>query len=85
MASKPNHPYHIVDPSPWPVIGSISIFILLVGAILFMRGISHIVLGVGAALTLFTLLGWWRDVVKEAKTPIHTESVRMGFSWEDII
>ena len=28
-----HHDYHLVDPSPWPVVGSISAFIMAVGAI----------------------------------------------------
>ena len=27
------HPYHLVDPSPWPFIGSISAFIMAIGAV----------------------------------------------------
>ena len=35
--SKPNHDYHLVDPSPWPLIGSISAFLTAVGAIMWMK------------------------------------------------
>ena len=31
------HPYHLVDPSPWPFIGSISAMVLAVGAVLYMH------------------------------------------------
>jgi len=30
-----NHDYHLVDPSPWPVIGAISAFITAIGAVLY--------------------------------------------------
>ena len=30
--AKPNHDYHLVDPSPWPLIGSIGAFLMAVGA-----------------------------------------------------
>ena len=26
------HDYHLVDPSPWPLIGSISAFVMVVGS-----------------------------------------------------
>ena len=29
--AKAHHDYHLVDPSPWPIVGSISAFILAVG------------------------------------------------------
>ena len=32
-AHAKHHDYHLVDPSPWPVVGSISAFIMAVGAI----------------------------------------------------
>ena len=46
-AHKAHHDYHLVDPSPWPIVGSISAFILAVGAITWMhkmlrRGADHL-------------------------------------------
>ena len=32
-----NHDYHLVDPSPWPFVGSISAFILAIGAVFWMH------------------------------------------------
>ena len=31
------HPYHLVDPSPWPLIGAISALILALGALTYMH------------------------------------------------
>ena len=33
----PKHPYHLVDPSPWPVLGAIAGFMLAMGAALGMH------------------------------------------------
>ena len=33
-AHAKNHDYHIVDPSPWPFVGSVSAFIMAIGAIM---------------------------------------------------
>ena len=35
--AKPQHDYHLVDPSPWPAVGSISTFVMAVGAIAWMH------------------------------------------------
>ena len=35
--AKPHHDYHLVDPSPWPAIGSVSLFVTAVGAIAWMH------------------------------------------------
>jgi cytochrome c oxidase subunit III len=32
------HDYHLVDPSPWPVVSSLALFILAIGAVIFMKG-----------------------------------------------
>ena len=37
--AKPNHDYHLVNPSPWPFVGSVSAFIMAIGAILWFHEI----------------------------------------------
>jgi cytochrome c oxidase subunit 3 len=67
--AKPHHDYHLVDPSPWPVIGSISAFVMAIGAITWMRHMfpaAPYVFGVGLLGVLYTMYGWWRDVTIEA-------------------
>lgn len=80
MKEAKHHPYHLVSPSPWPAIGSMSAFLLVMGMILFIRQHSALVLFAGAGLFLFTLMGWWRDVIREAKSE-HTPEVRHGFRY----
>ena len=36
-AQVKHHDYHLVDPSPWPIVGSVSAFIMAVGAITWMH------------------------------------------------
>ena len=36
-AHAKHHDYHLVDPSPWPIVGSISAFVMAVGAITWMH------------------------------------------------
>ena len=81
MSAQKNHPYHIVEPSPWPFVGSIGILITLTGAILCMRDITAIPFWIGIVMVLATLFGWWRDVIKESNTPEHTKQVKMGFRY----
>lgn len=81
MASAKNHPFHIVDPSPWPFLMSIAIFFMLMGVIFFARDMTPLVFYGGTAFVLYCLYGWWRDVIKESKTKDHTTEVRYGFRW----
>ena len=36
-AHAKHHDYHLVDPSPWPAVGSVSAFVMAVGAIGWMH------------------------------------------------
>ena len=61
-----NHDYHLVDPSPWPFVGSISAFVLAVGAVFWMHGsLNPSVMLLGFAGVLYTMFMWWRDVIAE--------------------
>ena len=65
--AKPHHDYHLVDPSPWPAVGSISAFVMAVGAIAWMHHMfaaAPLVFGAGVIGVLYTMLSWWRDVIK---------------------
>jgi cytochrome c oxidase subunit 3 len=67
--AKPHHDYHLVDPSPWPAIGAVSAFLLAVGAITWMHHMfaaAPWIFAAGTLGTLYTMLGWWRDVAREA-------------------
>ncbi len=81
QSSRQKHPFHIVDPSPWPFVASLSALVLAIGAVLFMRGDAPWTLLVGMVMLLGTMVGWWRDVIKESLTPAHTSAVRRGFRY----
>jgi len=36
-AHAKHHDYHLVNPSPWPIVGSLSAFVMAVGAIGWMK------------------------------------------------
>lgn len=82
--SKPNHDYHLVDPSPWPLVGSIAAFVSAVGAVMWMKGMTMFGLkagpylfGAGMIGILYVMAAWWADVVKEAESGFHTRVVQM--------
>lgn len=79
--TKPHNPFHIVKPSPWPIVGSISALVLAIGGVLFMHDINGWIVWIGLALLIFTLVGWWHDVIKESMTSAHTPEVKRGFRY----
>ena len=81
---KQNHPYHLVDPSPWPAVGAISALLLAVGGIFFMHEVAlgAALLGLGVLMVLATMFFWWRDVVNEAEYQgHHTPVVQIGMRY----
>jgi cytochrome c oxidase subunit 3 len=76
-AHAKHHDYHLVDPSPWPIIGAISAFCLAIGFISAMHGASWWWPVPGALGVLYTMFGWWTDVVKESHSGYHTRAVQL--------
>ena len=73
------HPYHLVDPSPWPICGALGGGILVFGIVTVAKGNTWIPLAVGLLLVLGTMTMWWRDVWKESATVgLHSPVVRIG-------
>ena len=82
--AKQNHPYHLVDPSPWPIIGASAGLVLAMGLLMFMHELKGgaIVLGIGSIFTLATMVVWWRDVINEGEHQgHHTTIVQLGLRY----
>jgi cytochrome c oxidase subunit 3 len=75
-------PYHLVDPSPWPIIGAMGGFLTLFGIVLASHFGSYITLIAGLVIVLFVMFMWWRDVVRESRTAgMHSPIVRLGLRY----
>ena len=76
------HPYHLVDPSPWPFIGSISGLVMAVGAVLYMHEQIVWVLILGTLGVMGTMAGWFWEVIKEAEfRGYHNPVVQVGMRY----
>ena len=72
-----NHDYPLVDPSPWPVVSSIAVLILAIGAVQYMHDGTPWVMLLGLAGVLYAMVVWWRDVIIEANQGDHTPVVQL--------
>ncbi len=85
-AHAKNHDYHLVDPSPWPIIGSISAFVMAIGVVFWMHeSIGPWIMIVGLLGIFYTMIGWWRDVVRESRTGYHTPVVQLHLRYGMIL
>lgn len=81
-------PFHIVTPSPWPLLTSFALLILTTSAVLYMHGYTSPLGGSGILLLLIGLVAtvgamvlWFRDVVTEGTyLGDHTSVVQKGIS-----
>jgi hypothetical protein len=84
MINKKNlygHGFHLVDPSPWPIISAFSALFLTVGGVFYMHGhMSDTFLWkYGLFMILFMMFVWWRDIIREGTYEgQHTKSVQTG-------
>ena len=69
------HPYHLVDPSPWPILGAISVGALAAGAVLWMHGHGPWLMTIGGLFVLACMWVWWRDVINEAVHQGHHNAI----------
>ena len=95
---KVNHDYHIIDPSPWPLIGSVGALFMAVGGVGYMRWLSgeSFDLGgldlatpwlffIGLVIVLYTMFSWWADTIKESQQGFHTRVVSLHLRYGMIL
>lgn len=81
MSAKVTHPYHLVNPSIWPLITAFAIMLLVVGGAFALHkdpiGLPMTFAGVAAIIACCFF--WWRDVIREGlHDHAHTAKVRIG-------
>jgi len=82
------HLYHLVDPSPWPLLTSFSAMNMLIGVVMYMHSITNglFVILVSLISLLFNVILWWRDVIREGTFEgHHTSIVQKGLSYGMIL
>lgn len=88
------HDYHLLDPSPWPLVASVGALIAAIGAIAWMRtandgGIFGIsgpwMFAAGMAWLIAVAWLWWRDVIREAHKGDHTPVVQLHLRYGMIL
>jgi len=86
--AKPEHDYHLVDPSPWPIVGAVAALITAIGAVMWMAQHKGAPIGgmtfggilffVGFAGILLVMYAWWSDIIHEASVGgFHSPVVRL--------
>ena len=85
-----HHDYHLVNPSVWPMIGSIAALVMFFGGVMWMHadyfgGAGKWVFGLGVAGVIATFFSWWSDVIDEAHAGDHTPVVQLHMRYGMIL
>ena len=86
-----HHDYHLVKPSPWPLVGSAFGVVTAIGLVGLLKGVLFVpksspwMLCIGLAGLVFVMGAWWADVVKEANEGDHTPVVSIGLRYGMIL
>jgi cytochrome c oxidase subunit 3 len=81
MYNNQTHKFHLVDPSPWPILTGFSALSLTFGFVLFLHGYDKngFLFFLGLKLVLFMMFFWWRDIIREGTFQgQHTQGVQTG-------
>jgi cytochrome c oxidase subunit 3 len=73
--------YFVPHHSKWPFVGSIALFVLMIGLINWFNGsdTSFWIFIAGVAMMIFTLFGWFGDVIRESETGKYNGQVDVSF------
>jgi cytochrome c oxidase subunit 3 len=86
-SSSSSGKYYVPHGSPWPFYGSVTLFILMAGAVMTLESASNgsYVLAAGFLMLFGLFFGWFGTVIKENEAGIFNmqvdRSFRMGMSW----
>ena len=81
--SETNSAYYIPDPSHWPLVGSIALCLLFIGASVMLNGSAFgtFMLGLGVAAVVYMFAGWFAKVIDESLQGYYNRQVDISFRW----
>jgi cytochrome c oxidase subunit III len=85
--TPPSDKYYVPHGSPWPITGSIALFLSVGGAALWLNhaGAGPWVMALGLGVLAFMFAGWFGTVISESEGHYYSHAVdrsfRMGMMW----
>nr|YP_008963546.1 cytochrome c oxidase subunit III [Lycaena phlaeas]AFV13306.1 cytochrome c oxidase subunit III [Lycaena phlaeas] len=86
MTMNHNHPYHLVNYSPWPLTSAIGTLTLVMGLTNWFHNFNMNILLLGYIIIILSMYQWWRDIYRESTLQgNHTILVSKGLRWGMIL
>ena len=75
--------YYFAPPSHWPLVGSAALLLMAFGGVMLMNSVGGggLVFGVGAAILVYMLFGWFGTVIRESQGGLYNKQVDSSFRW----
>nr|APQ47869.1 cytochrome c oxidase subunit III [Cheumatopsyche brevilineata] len=87
MTPHHNHPYHLVNFSPWPLTSALGTMIFMLSMTKWFKEfqLNWFIL-IGFTIIILSMIQWWRDVIRESTFQgIHTFKVNLNMRWGMIL
>jgi cytochrome c oxidase subunit 3 len=79
--------YYVPHAAKWPIVGSIGLFVMMLGAATWLNGaaVGPWLTLIGAVVVLVMIFGWFADVIRESQAGLYKSaedaSFRQGMIW----
>jgi len=75
--------YYIPQPSHWPIVGAIALFLMGLGAAFWMNGIAPgpYMTAAGFLALVYMMFGWFGTVIRESEGLFYSKKVDLSFRW----
>nr|YP_010248574.1 cytochrome c oxidase subunit III [Coraebus cavifrons]QTK22428.1 cytochrome c oxidase subunit III [Coraebus cavifrons] len=86
MLTHKNHPFHLVEVSPWPIYSALGAMSLMAGLIKWFHFQEINLFMLGISISMIVSFQWWRDITREGSFQgLHTLKVSVGLRWGMIL
>ena len=75
--------YYVPQPSSWPVVGSIALFLMATGATIWFNGapVAKWIVLAGFLVLVYMMFGWFGKVIHESEGGSYNAQVDVSFRW----
>nr|UGS80391.1 cytochrome c oxidase subunit III [Lachesilla picticeps] len=81
-----NHPFHLVNISPWPLTGALAALFMTLGMVELFNLSKNLLMNIGLLTMILTMIQWWRDVIRESTFQgNHSIKVAKSMQWGMIL
>lgn len=80
---KMTRKYYIAAPSRWPILGSLSLFLMVTGFINLLHDhwFGHYLFMAGAVCLAYMMFGWFGNVIDESLQGLHSQQMDRTYRW----